>query len=70
MTIHAGMFGGLPALTCDVCHCRLPINTRGKGGPPAWFVKGKAPKRWRVYLDDDGLRRHRCPDCPRPGFVP
>lgn len=51
-----------PAVVCDGegCKSRYPVRAHPRHGPPAWFVAGKAPPRWRVVAVD-GLRRHLCP---------
>jgi hypothetical protein len=56
-----GVEPGPPRITCDGCGVVLKIGERRL--PPAWFLDGKAPPRWRTEKHDDGTRSDWCPAC-------
>ena len=47
-----------PAIVCDTCGNVHDIKMQ----PPAWFLDGKAPPRWRVKRYA-GIRTDRCDAC-------
>jgi hypothetical protein len=72
VTYHCGTYGlesiGIPSdtprIVCDGCRIIYRIPRRGAvGAPPAWFLNGNAPPRWRKDEGADGLRRDYCPGC-------
>jgi len=79
MTYRAGTNGlgaigipdGDPRIVCDGCGDTYAIARRGAAGaPPAWFLDGKAPPKWRTArlgADANTVRRDYCPACKRKG---
>ena len=53
-----------PAIICDGCGLVRPIVSSGRMGPPAWFLDGKAPPKWKQGKRiPDGDRQDFCPRC-------
>lgn len=69
MSYHVGMrglarIGGRdqePHIKCDGCGTTLEIKM-GRGGPPRWFLDGKAAPKWKM-IKDENRRLDYCPRC-------
>jgi hypothetical protein len=52
-----------PAIICDGCGLLRPVVPPGRKGPPAWFLDGKAPPKWKLAQSEHNTRRDFCPRC-------
>lgn len=55
-----GFTPGPPQIRCDEPGCSAKVVLRDDRPPPAWFLDGKAPPRWRIVRDGD-TRHDYCP---------
>jgi hypothetical protein len=56
-----GIPSGPPTIICD--GCRATLEVKGRHAPPAWFLNGKPPAKWKGGRGKDGRRDDRCPRC-------
>lgn len=73
MSYHAGIGPGMarlgltpmePHVQCDGCERAIHVLPVGTCAPPAWFLDGNPPPRWRGLRAHDGSRRwDLCPAC-------
>lgn len=49
-----------PQFRCDGCGLLFELAQRV---PPAWFLDGRGPPKWKTTKDASGKRDDRCPRC-------